>query len=177
MLTPMIKLSLRRATAGDNVLLAEMGARTFREAYSADIAPEKLAAHVAGEFSPAEQARELAEPFTIFLIAEADGVAAGYARLAVEEAPAAIMGKRPVELNRIYVETEWIGRGVGPMLMQACLDEAAGEGYDAMWLGVWEHNPRAIAFYRKWGFVEVGAHAFELAGEAQTDVLIERALG
>ena len=65
MLTPIAKLSVRRATAGDNVFLAEMGARTFREAYAADIVPEKLAAYVAGEFSPTEQARELAEPFFI----------------------------------------------------------------------------------------------------------------
>jgi ribosomal protein S18 acetylase RimI-like enzyme len=167
---------IRRATAGDNVLLADMGARTFIEAYSADISLEKLAAHVASEYGPAEQAGELAEPSTLFLIAEVSGVAAGYAKLAEAEVPSVVRGERPVELNRIYLETQWIGRGVGARLMDACLEMAAAAGYKVMWLGVWEHNRRAIDFYHKWGFTEVGAHAFVLAGEEMKDILMERAL-
>ncbi len=167
---------IRRATAGDNVLLADMGARMFVDAYAADIAMEKLAAHVAKEYGPAEQARELADPSTVFLIGEVDGVAAGYAKLAEEEVPVVVRGERAVELNRIYLETDWIGRGVGSRLMEACLEAASAAGYDAMWLGVWEHNRRAIAFYDKWGFTAVGAHAFVLAGEAMTDILMQRSL-
>lgn len=175
-MTGEVEVTVRRGTAGDYELLAEMGARTFVDAYSADIAPEMLAEHVSGEFGPAEQARELAEPGTVFLIAEVADLAAGYAKMAAEDVPESVSGKRPVELNRIYVETEWIGRGVGPTLMRACLEEAAAAGYDAMWLGVWERNARAIAFYCKWGFAKVGTHTFVLTGKAMTDVLMERRL-
>jgi ribosomal protein S18 acetylase RimI-like enzyme len=83
---------------------------------------------------------------------------------------------RPLEIVRIYACQEWLGRGVGPMLMQACLDEARQRGCDALWLDVWERNPRAIAFYRKWGFKVVGTQGFQLGSDMQTDLLMQRAV-
>ena len=60
--------------------------------------------------------------------------------------------------------------------MQAAIDEAQRRGHDTLWLGVWEHNPRARAFYRKWGFVEVGTHIFVLGSDPQTDILMQRVM-
>ena len=47
-------------------------------------------------------------------------------------------------------------------------------GSTTAWLGVWEHNPRAIAFYRKWGFTPVGEHCFAVGDDPQRDVILER---
>ena len=58
--------------------------------------------------------------------------------------------------------------------MGACLEEAAGGGYETLWLGVWEHNLRAIAFYRRWGFETVGSHTFLLGSDEQTDLIMVR---
>jgi ribosomal protein S18 acetylase RimI-like enzyme len=69
-----------------------------------------------------------------------------------------------------------IGRGVGAALMQACLEEAGRRGCETVWLDVWERNPRAIAFYRKWGFAEVGNQAFQLGEDLQNDILMARAV-
>ena len=77
---------------------------------------------------------------------------------------------------RLYVLREWIGRGVGRELMQACLNEARQAGFRTIWLGVWERNPRAQAFYRKWNFRVVGEHVFQLGSDPQRDLLMERAL-
>jgi ribosomal protein S18 acetylase RimI-like enzyme len=60
--------------------------------------------------------------------------------------------------------------------MQACLDEARGAGRRTVWLGVWERNERARAFYRKWDFRDVGTQPFQLGSDAQTDVVMEREL-
>ena len=69
------------------------------------------------------------------------------------------------------MDQAWHGRGVAPILMDAAVSEAAGgaRGCTAIWLGVWERNPRAQAFYRKHGFVPVGTHVFMLGTEPQTD--------
>jgi ribosomal protein S18 acetylase RimI-like enzyme len=65
---------------------------------------------------------------------------------------------------------------VGAALMQACIGEAKQRGYETLWLGVWEHNQRARAFYRRWNFQEVGTHIFQLGNDPQTDILMERNL-
>jgi diamine N-acetyltransferase len=66
--------------------------------------------------------------------------------------------------------------GVGAMLMQACLDEAVKQGCDTVWLDVWEPNVRARAFYRKWGFIEVGTQLFQLGSDLQHDLILQRSI-
>jgi GNAT superfamily N-acetyltransferase len=133
-----------------------------------------MAAYLAASFSPEKQAAELADPSSVFLIAEIESAAVGYARLKESPSSAGIIGLRPIEIVRFYARKEWIGWGVGATLMKACLDEAEKRSCDTIWLDVWEHNPRARAFYRKWGFVEVGTQMFQLGDDLQTDLLMQR---
>jgi GNAT superfamily N-acetyltransferase len=133
-----------------------------------------MAAYLASAFSPEKQAAEIAAPDGVFLIVEADSRIAGYARLKESQPPDCISGERPIEIVRFYSAQEWIGKGVGAQLMKACLDEAERRGCATLWLDVWEHNPRAIAFYKKWGFETVGAQAFQLGADLQNDLLMER---
>ncbi len=170
------QIKIRRASAADNVLLAELGARTFRDTFAAANTPENMAAYLAASFGPEIQAAELADPRVVFLIAEIEGEPAGYAQLRGGAAPSGINGSNPVELVRIYARREIIGQGVGAALMQACIAEARRRGYDTVWLGVWEHNVRARAFYERWGFKEAGTHVFQLGDDPQTDVLMQRAV-
>ena len=172
--TKKVKITIRYATATDNVLLADLGARTFYDTFAADNTPENMAAYLAASFSPEKQAAELADPSSVFLIAEVEGVVVGFAGLKGGQPPAGITGLRPIEIARIYSRKEWIGYGVGAALMQACLDEAEKRGCDAVWLGVWEYNQRARAFYRKWGFVAVGTQLFQLGDDPQNDLLMQR---
>lgn len=169
-------LTIRRANSVDAGLLTELGARTFSETFAADNNPEDMAAYVAESFNLAQQTAELADPTSTFFIAEVGGVAAGYAKLQAGEPAEGVEGAKPVELVRLYVSREWLGRGVGEALMRACVDEAQRAGHETMWLGVWERNGRAQAFYRKWNFRAVGEHVFQLGSDPQTDILMERAL-
>ena len=171
-----VHVSIRRASSDDANLLAELGARTFQQTFAADNTAEDMAAYLALHFSVAQQTAELAHPASIFLIAEVDSHAAGYAKLHAGEPPNEIEGPKPIELVRLYVSQEWLGRGVGEVLMRACLDEARTAGHETLWLGVWERNARAQAFYRKWDFRDVGEHIFQLGADMQRDILMERAL-
>lgn len=168
--------SIRRADAADAGLLAELGARTFSETFAASNKPEDMAAYLASSFGHARQAAELADPRSVFLIAEVGGAAVGYAQLRSGGAPDAVAGDEPIELVRLYVSQEWLGRRVSEALMRACLDEARRRGGRTLWLGVWERNDRARAFYRKWEFRDVGEHAFQLGGDRQNDILMQRPL-
>lgn len=167
---------IRRGKAEDSGLLAELGARTFSETFAADNTPENMAAYLASAFSEAQQAAELADPHCLFQIAETNGVAVGYDMLRYGNGLGGVNGEKPIELVRLYVSRESLGSGVGAALMQACIGEAKQRDYKTLWLGVWEHNQRAQAFYRKWNFIEVGKHVFQLGDDPQTDILMQRAI-
>ncbi len=170
-------LRIRRATSADNALLAQIGAETFRDTFEADNTPEDMAAYLAGAFNPDRQAQELAEPDSMFLIAELGADVVGYTRLKTAPPPAAIGAERALEIARLYARKGWIGQGVGAALMRACLATAVRDGYPVVWLDVWEKNPRAIAFYEKWGFKIVGEQTFQLGADLQHDWLMSRSLG
>jgi len=165
---------IRRGNPADAALLAELGARTFSETFAADNSPEDMADYVAAAFSPRQQAAELADPDSLFLIAETNGVAVGYAMLRSGNVLDDVTGAKPIELVRLYVSQESLGRGFGAALMRVCIAEAKQQGYQTLWLGVWEHNQRAQAFYRKWDFHEIGTHIFQLGNDPQTDILMQR---
>jgi diamine N-acetyltransferase len=169
-------IKIRFAIPDEHTLLSEFGARAFYDSFAADNRPEDIQAYLSTAFNAEKQAEELADPLSVFLIAEIDGEMAGYPRLLEGQPSPSVTGKRPIELVRIYAGKAWIGQGVGAALMKACLEEAAQIGCDMIWLGVWERNERAIAFYRKWGFVEIGTQLFRLGTDMQTDVVMQRAV-
>jgi diamine N-acetyltransferase len=169
-------ISIRTATTADAELLSEIAARTFVETFAINNTPENMAAYLSESFTTEKQLAELSDSSTIVKFAEIDGVAVGYSMLSSNKTPSEISGTNPIELVRLYASKDCIGKGVGALLMNDCLEQAAELGYQTIWLGVWEHNYRAQAFYRKWEFVEVGTHVFQLGDDAQTDLLMQRDL-
>ncbi len=171
-----VQVSIRKANATDANLLADLGSRTFQETFSGDNTPEDMATYLTSSFSVERQIADLADPAWTALIAEVDGVGAGYAKLRSGSPATTVVGAKPVELVRLYVLHEWLGRGVGEKLMRACLNEARSAGYETIWLGVWERNARAQAFYRKWNFRPVGEQIFQLGSDPQRDIVMERGI-
>jgi GNAT superfamily N-acetyltransferase len=169
-----VPFRIRCATAADSELLASLGAETFADTFSADNTPENMAAYLSASFSPARQAREIADPASRFLILESDDHPVGYAHVHVGSAPQAVRGRRPMEIVRIYARRHWIGKGVGARLMDACLVQAVEAGCDVVWLGVWARNARAIRFYLKAGFRQVGVQTFQLGKDTQQDWIMAR---
>lgn len=165
---------IRSATQADAGLLAGIGAETFHETFASTNTPEDMAQYLASAFAPEIQARELADARSMFLIAEVNGAAVGYARVMTGDAPACVEARRPLDLARLYVRQAAIGTGVGAALMRACLVEARHRGCDVIWLGVWEHNDRAKAFYERWGFRSVGDQVFVLGSDPQRDLVMSR---
>ena len=169
-------VAIRAAREPDAAWLADLAERTFRETYGAHNTPEDMERYVAQHFGPAIQEAELRDAGLTTLVAEVDGQAAGYVQLARASAPAGVTGSAPIEIHRFYVDRPWHGRGVAQRLMDAAVSTAKAAGAGTIWLGVWERNPRAIAFYRKSGFRDAGTQTFVLGADHQRDLVLERPL-
>jgi ribosomal protein S18 acetylase RimI-like enzyme len=85
---------------------------------------------------------------------------------------ALVSAEHPSELHRLYVSAEWHGKAIAHQTMSKALTAAAHCGADYIWLGLWEHNPKAIAFYQKYGFKVVGEHVFKMGKDPQPDLVM-----
>ena len=171
-------IEIRQAKPDDAQPLTDLAYTTFWDAFAhhPKNAPDDLNHYMRQAFNLEQIAAELADKQSVFLIADIENRPAGYAKLIIESTEEGITAERPVELSRLYSHQEYLGQGVGQNLMDACFEFATANGHDVMWLGVWEYNPRAQAFYTKNGFREVGKHTFLLGSDPQTDLLMQKEL-
>jgi ribosomal protein S18 acetylase RimI-like enzyme len=162
-------LPVRRGRPSDAAALAAFAERTFSETFAAANRPEDMASYIPTAYGANLQALELSNPDIITLIIEDGDVLAAYAQVRRGEVPDCVKDPAPVELWRFYVDRPFHGRGFAQRLMAAVHDAAVELGGRTVWLGVWERNERAIAFYTKAGFRTVGSHDFWVGADRQTD--------
>jgi diamine N-acetyltransferase len=174
----MDEITIRRATVDDALLLSRLGARLFEDTFGPANDPDDMREYLHNAFSLETQRTELGNPNGLTLIAEdAAHVAIGYAMMKLGSRGDGVTGAAPVEIQRIYADHTWHGRGVGATLMHAAIERARTWQGDVLWLAVWEKNPRAIAFYEKTGFRVVGRQSFQLGRDLQQDLVMSLALG
>jgi len=166
-------MNIRYGTTDDSKMLAEFGAKAFYDSFAKDNTEENIRLYLKKTYSPEIQLSELTNPGVVFLIAESDGGIVGYVKINLNNKTEGLKDAKTLELERIYAAKEHIGKGVGKALMLASIEEAKRRGCDSVWLGVWEKNPRAIEFYKKWGFKEIGTHIFILGDDPQKDYIME----
>jgi ribosomal protein S18 acetylase RimI-like enzyme len=169
-------IAIRRGSPQDAERLAEFGRRTFAEAFGSDNDPRNMAAYLGDNYGIERQAQELESREVITLLAEQQGRMAAFAQVRRSMPPESVEEGDAVELWRFYVDKPWQGRGVAQLLMRAVLEAAADLGGGRIWLSVWERNARALAFYAKCGFQDVGARDFWVGSDRQTDRVLVRDL-
>lgn len=155
---------VRPAIPSDAAALAELGARTFFDTFAAQNSAEDMEAYLARTYGEAQQRREIGDPAIATLVVDDGGALVAFAQLRGSDSEYG-----DVELARLYVDRGQHGRGIAQMLMGAAIDAARELGGATLWLGVWEHNARAIRFYEKCGFRDVGSQPFLLGSDLQTD--------
>jgi diamine N-acetyltransferase len=155
---------IRRAVPADAAALAELAERTFVDTFAAANRPEDIREFIERTYGEAQQRREIENPDGITLLVEEAGALIAFAQL---RRTASEFGE--IELARFYVDRGHHGTPVARTLMDATIAAARDLGASTLWLGVWEHNPRAIRFYEKCGFRDAGSHAFLLGSDLQTD--------
>ncbi|HEV7660048.1 MAG TPA: GNAT family N-acetyltransferase [Allosphingosinicella sp.] len=158
----------RDAVPADGPALAATGRRVFAETFGAAFDPADMALHLDRKFGPEGLPAELGDPAIRIRLAEAEGGIIAYVKLA----PMTLPVDHPagtLEIKQLYVLAPWQGAGVAAALMLWVIDTARSGRAPALFLSVWEHGDRAIAFYRRHGFVTVGEAPFPLGTRTWID--------
>ena len=177
---------IRLATQADIVELSATARRIFHDTFAAFNTPEDMAAYNATAFTPEAFARAIQDHTHNVLIAVpkdlagADATAPasvlGFAQLRHGPPHASVGSQHAVEIQRFYVDRPYHGSGLAQALMATVAEHVTQSGGSTIWLGVWEHNTRAIAFYQKIGFSEVGETTFILGTDVQRDLVMAAAI-
>lgn len=171
-----MNIKIRFAAAADADILARIGRKSFCEAFAAHPKnhPDDMKIYMDEAFASETISADLRDADTIYLIAEPEGEAAGYAKLKFNSREDCISGGQTLELCRLYALDKFIGKGVGRALMLRFFEIAAEKNCETLWLGVWEFNYRAQEFYKKFGFEKCGEHIFQLGRDPQVDWIMQR---
>lgn len=168
---------IRQAGADDAAPLCAIAERIFRDTFAPYNSAADMDLYASTAFTPEAMAAAIADPKTEILIALHEGEMIAYAHLHQGDAPDYVTGPSPIELKRFYVLKDWHGAGLAQALMREVAMRSARRGAETLWLGVWEENHRALSFYRRLGFSEVGVMVFVLGEDVQHDVAMAIPLG
>jgi GNAT superfamily N-acetyltransferase len=167
---------IRLATVDDVPLLCTLGAATFRETYREISDPREVDEYADEHFTADKVAAWFGKPGARTLLAVVGGEPVGYAHLRHAKVPDCVVDRRAIELSRLYLLRSAQGAGLGRALMAAALAQAAELEARTVWLGAYDRNVRALAFYARQGFVQVGTHGFEFGGLVYADPVLTRAV-
>jgi ribosomal protein S18 acetylase RimI-like enzyme len=169
-------MTSRRATQDDAAVLSAFGRGVFGLTFAAENTPEDLQAYLDAAYTLDRQRDEVANPAIETLLVEQADALIGFAQLREGPPGEGVAGTRRIELWRFYVDVAWHGRGVARILMRAAEEAARRRAADTLWLGVWERNLRAQAFYRREGVAVVGAQIFHLGSDPQRDLIMAKSI-
>ena len=172
------EISLRPCTFHDAAELALVGSATFLEAFAERLESSSILAHCQKHHSIAEYQKYLALPDTHAWLAEVlpDGGPIGYAILTEPDLPLTGLTPTDIELKRIYVFSRFRTTGAGKLLLDQSIASSREAGKRRLLLGVYTENHRALAFYRKHGFEQIGTRKFLVGENLHDDLILGRSL-
>ncbi|MEH7097451.1 GNAT family N-acetyltransferase [Neobacillus vireti] len=169
-------ITIKKCTLDDLRILQDISYETFDETFKDQNTPENMNAYLDKAFNVNQLEQELSNSSSQFFFVYVNNEVAGYLKVNVNEAQSEGMGNESLEIERIYVRNKFQKHGLGKLLFNKAMDIAMEHNKKKIWLGVWEKNENAIAFYKKMGFVQNGAHFFYMGDEEQMDFIMIKAL-
>lgn len=156
--------------------LQDLAKTTFTEAFETQNNPDDFNAYLQEAFSKEKLLKELDTHGTEFYMVYVDEILVGYFKINEFDAQTELREPEGLELERIYVKKEFQSKGLGFQMLEKVLQIAKSKAKKYMWLGVWEHNPKAIQFYERYGFVKFDTHPYYIGGDKQTDWLLKKTI-
>ncbi|MCI3028235.1 GNAT family N-acetyltransferase [Desemzia sp. C1] len=163
-------------TVEDLQILQKVSVETFRDTFQDQNTEEDLYNYLEKAYNTEQLTSELLNQQSEFYFVFNGNDLAGYLKININEAQSETNGEEALEIERIYVLPEFKGKGLGKILIQQAVERAQFHQKTNIWLGVWEHNQAALAFYKKLGFVQTGAHSFFMGEDEQTDLILTKKL-
>jgi diamine N-acetyltransferase len=173
---PATDITLRRAAAADALCISVLATQVFLDTYATDGIRPSIAREVHEHFSPAAVSALLAAPSSRLIVAERAGHMIGFAQLTLGSIHELVPARPTAELNRLYVQERFAGSGVGKALLGEAEALAAAEGAVTLWLACWAGNHRALAFYARRGYEELGAARYVFENERYETRIFAQAL-
>ncbi|AVQ34454.1 N-acetyltransferase [Staphylococcus muscae] len=167
---------IRPCTLEDLKVLQAISCQAFDETFGPYNKKEHMDQHLATAYTDEKLTKELQNPNSYFYFIYAKNELAGYLKLNAFDAQTEPFDEQHFEIERIYLLSQFQKQGLGAQLYNKALEVAKSLNCKYIWLGVWEKNENAIAFYQKNGFEKVGAHTFYMGDDPQTDYIMKTAL-
>jgi diamine N-acetyltransferase len=167
---------IRKALKSDLDDLLTLAISVFTITFESANHPDDFKLYMDVAFTKEKIEKEFQEAGSQFFVATEGSTIVGYARVRENDEADHLIGKRNLEIQRVYVDIPWQGKGIANQLMAACEDFARQQKKEWIWLGVWEHNPKAQHFYHKLGYEKFSEHRFMLGNDPQTDWLMKKKL-
>ncbi len=154
--------------------LRELCILTFRQAYEPVENPEQFQAYMDKAYSKDQLRSELLRPASEYYFVRVGDQLAGYLMLNINDAQSEAMGDDYLEVQRIYLLKTFRRNGLGKVMIEFSKERARQLNKPKIWLGVWDGNPDAIAFYEKMGFSNTGEHTFMMGNIEERDLIMEQ---
>jgi len=154
--------------------LAKLAEKTFRDAFAQLNNKEDFESYVARSFTENQIRSELLDSASTFFIARLKDQWVGYAKLYKIPPPDCVKQLPAIELGRLYSMQQYLGCGIGPALLEACISHARSRAFKSIWLSSWKENRRGNAFYTKMQFEIIGTKTFALGSDIQEDYVFSR---
>jgi diamine N-acetyltransferase len=169
-------INIKKCTLEDSHKLQEISYETFNETFKLQNSPENMNAYLERAFNLKQLEKELSHISSQFFFIYFNNEVAGYLKVNTDDDQSEEMGDESLEIERIYIKNEFQKHGLGKYLLNKAMEIAMECNKKKIWLGVWEKNENAIAFYKKMGFVQIGAHSFYMGDEEQIDFIMTKTL-
>ncbi|MEK3990355.1 GNAT family N-acetyltransferase [Robertmurraya sp. FSL R5-0851] len=169
-------INIQPCTLEDSRQLQEISYVTFNETFKQQNSPENMKAYMERAFHLNQLEKELANISSQFFFVYLNHELAGYLKVNTKDAQTEEMGDEALEIERIYIKRECQKHGLGKYMLNKAIEIAKARDMKKIWLGVWEKNENAIAFYQKMGFVQTGEHSFYMGDEEQRDLIMTKTL-
>jgi ribosomal protein S18 acetylase RimI-like enzyme len=172
----MNQMEVYQVQKSDLLALQEISRQTFFDTFAEVNTHKDMHHYLEVNLSLDQLAEELNNPSTSFYFVKSNNEILAYLKLNEAKAQTEKREVPSMEIERIYVRSEFQNRGVGQFLLDFSFQLTKYKQLKLIWLGVWEHNVSAIRFYERNRFQFFGKHSFMLGSDEQTDLLMERHL-
>ena len=172
----MEQIILTKITTLDLEELQNISKKTFEETFSVFNSRENMEIYLHKSFSKEKLNHELLDENSEFYFASFNNDIIGYLKINFGFSQTELRGNKALEIERIYVLKAYQGKNIGQKLYEKAIEIAIQKNLDYIWLGVWEENEKAVAFYKKNGFIEFDKHIFYLGNDKQTDLMMRKNL-
>lgn len=168
----LMERKIRKCEVSQLEVLTEMARETFTEAFASMNDPQDFQDYLNKAFNPDQMRKEMLTSGSEFRLLYENDILTGYFKTNLDNAQSDLKDPQAMELERIYVLSQYQGWGHGAFMLDSAKKLALSYRKSYIWLGVWKENPEAVRFYESHGFRIFGEHPYYIGKDRQMDWLM-----